>query len=327
MLAAKIPKQEAEKLRQFLVKNNLLLKNYKPIRARKYVYFPVKQKFEFLGIEFCYKKFQAIKLKRPEDLLKDKLTKEELPLLPKSFDIIGDILIFELDKKLEKKEKIIAEAFLKCYKNIKVVAKKTAAISGRYRTRKLKILAGENRKETVHKENNVLIKLDVEKCYFSPRLANERLRIAKLVKPKEHVLVMFSGVGPYCLVIAKNSKAEKIYGIEINPIAHKYALKNVRINKLNNVFLFKGDVRKVLPKIREMFDRIVMPLPKDSPTFLNLAIKKLRPHGTIHLYLFAKEKDFENIIKKYSKIFKVKLVKCGQYAPEVYRICLDLKKR
>jgi len=47
MLAAKIPKQKAEKLRQFLVKNNLLLKNYKPIRARKYVYFPVKQSLNF----------------------------------------------------------------------------------------------------------------------------------------------------------------------------------------------------------------------------------------------------------------------------------------
>jgi hypothetical protein len=45
-------------------------------------------------------------------------------------------------------------------------------------------MSGEKRTETTHKENGVNIKLDVEKCYFSPRLSQERLRIAKLVKNK-----------------------------------------------------------------------------------------------------------------------------------------------
>ena len=167
-----------------------------------------------------------------------------------SFDIVGDIAIFQTD--ISKKE---AEALLKEHNNLKVVCKKTKKYSGRYRLPKLKVIAGEKRKETEYKENNARLKLDVEKCYFSPRLANERLRIAKLVKENESVLVMFSGVGVYPLVIAKNSKPKIVYGIEINPIAHKYALENAELNKVGNVKLFKGDVKTVLPKIKLKFNK------------------------------------------------------------------------
>ncbi|MBI2145272.1 hypothetical protein HYU18_03015 [Candidatus Woesearchaeota archaeon] len=36
-------------------------------------------------------------------------------------------------------------------------------------------------KITIHKENKVILKLNVEKCYFSQRTASERLRIAKQI--------------------------------------------------------------------------------------------------------------------------------------------------
>lgn len=248
--------------------------------------------------------------------------------LPSSYDIIGDILIFEVkDKLTNKQEKQIADELLKLNKNIKVVAKRADIHKGKYRTRKIKILAGENRKTTLYKENRVSIKLDVERCYFSPRLSSERLRIAKIVKRNESVLCMFSGVAPYPLVISKCSKAKEIYGIEINPIAHKYALENVRINKFTNIKLIKGDVKKELPKLKKKFDRIIMPLPKESEKYLDLALKYLKKNGTIHLYLFAKEEDFKKSINKYSKKFNVRLTKCGAYAPRVYRICLDLKRK
>lgn len=167
--------------------------------------------------------------------------------LPKSYDIIGDILIFEIkDKLTNKEEKQIANELLKLNSNIKVVAKRADIYKGKYRTRKIKILAGEKRTETIHKENGINIKLDVEKCYFSPRLSQERLRIARLVKENEDVLVMFSGVAPYPLVIAKNARPGSIYGIEINPVAYKYALENVRINRFSNIHLLRGDVDKEL---------------------------------------------------------------------------------
>src|SRR3989344_2283064 len=230
-----------------------------------------------------------------KELLKNKLTNEEIKLLPKSFDVVGSIAIFsDFPKKLNKKEKIISNLLLKNNKNIRTVTKKIEFYKGKYRTPNIKIILGEKTKETIHKENNVLVKLNIETCYFSPRLSNERLRIAKLVKPKEIVLVMFSGVGIYPLVISQNSKAKEIYGIELNKEAHRYALESLRLNRLNNITLIEGDVKKMVPKLNKKFDRIVMPLPKNAEDFLDSALKVSKKNTIIHFYDF----EHENEIKK-----------------------------
>ena len=227
--------------------------------------------------------------------LKDKLRDKELELMPTSFDVVGDILIFsDFPKELAKKEKLIGKIILDKYHHIKTILKKTKKYSGKFRTPKLKIIAGEKRKETIHKENNVFIKLDVEKVYFSARMSSERKRIADLIKPNESVLVMFSGSGIYPLAIAKNTECKEVYGIEINPAAHKYAVENIKKNKLENkIKLFLGDVRKIMPKLNKKFDRILMPLPKGGENFLELALKYIEKNGTIHFYNFLHEGEFE----------------------------------
>ncbi len=267
--------------------------------------------------------------------LKDKLSEKELKLMPTSFDVVGDILIFsEFPKELIKKEKLIGKTILETYHHIKTILKKTKKYSGKFRTPKLEIIAGEKRKETTHKENNVFIMLDVEKVYFSARMSSERKRISDLIKPNESVLIMFSGAGPYPLVIANNTKCKEVYGIEINPTAHKYALENIKKNKLENkIKLFLGDVTKIMPKINKKFNRILMPLPKEGGNFLDLALKYIKKNGIIHFYGFLHEDEFEkaheNIKKaceKAKKKFKIlNTVKCGQYSPGFYRICADFE--
>ena len=266
---------------------------------------------------------------------RDKLSAKELQLLPTSFDVVGDIMIFsEFPKKLSKKEKLIGKAILKTYPNIKTLLKKIRKYSGKFRTPKLKVISGEMRKETTHKENNVFIKLDVEKVYFSARMSNERKRISDLIKPNESILIMFSGSGIYPLVIAKNTKCKEVYGIEINPIAHKYAMENIRKNKLENkIRLFLGDVNKVMPKINKKFDRILMPLPKGGEKFLKLSLRYIKKNGTVHFYDFLHEGEFYKsetkakraCDKSKRKYKKLNMVKCGQYSPGFFRVCLDFK--
>src|SRR3989344_5189317 len=97
-----------------------------------------------------------------------KLPKNLINLVPTSFDQIGEIAIFnEFPKELKKNKKF----------------------SGKYRLQKIRIIAGKKTKETIHKENNLKFKLDIEKAYFSPRTGSERLRIASKIKPDESVLV------------------------------------------------------------------------------------------------------------------------------------------
>ena len=267
--------------------------------------------------------------------LKDKLNAKELKLVPSSFDIIGGILIFSgFPKELQKKEKIIANVILSEYKHINSIYKKSKKYSGTYRTPKLKLISGVKTKETEYRENNIKIKLDVEKIYFSPRLSEERKRICKNVKENESILVMFSGCAIYPLVIGKNTMAKEIYGIELNPTAHKYALINVKLNKLENkIKLFLGDAKKIMPFIDKKFDRIVMPLPKGAENFLDLALNKIKKNGIINFYSFSKEEEYDKITtiihnecKKLNKKCQIlNIVKCGQFSPRVFRVCVDFR--
>ena len=276
-------------------------------------------------------------MKKPTNLreaLKNKLTKKEKESLITSFDVVGDIALIQISDKLKKKERVIAETLLKLYKNINVVIKEIGGHKGIYRIQKVKVLAGESRKETEYRESGVRMRFNVEKTYFSPRYGTERLRVANLVKKGEDVLVMFSGVGPFCLVIARNAEPRVVYGIEINPLAHKYGVENVKLNKLEDkVKLFKGDVRKVVPGIRKKFDRVLMPLPKGGENFLGVALSAVKKNGMIHFYDFLHQDEFDKAKEKVKKACKeskkkcriLRLVKCGQQSPRVYRVCVDFK--
>ena len=268
-----------------------------------------------------------------KDLKINGLTKKESSFVPRSFDVVGDILIFsDFPSELENKQKIIGDYFLQQHKNIKVILKKTKKYSGKFRTAQMRVVSGERRKETIYVEHGCRFKLHLEKTYFSSRLSTERKRIYEQVKKGEDVLVMFSGIAPYPIVISKNTNAREIYGIEINPLAHKYATENIVLNKINNVKLSLGGVNDILPKIKKKFDRILMPLPKGADAFLDLALSKIKKRGTIHFYDFFDKKNVHGLaiekIKKacHGKKFKVlRVVKCGQYSPGKYRICVDFR--
>ncbi|MAG45423.1 MAG: hypothetical protein CMH63_01470 [Nanoarchaeota archaeon] len=246
--------------------------------------------------------------------------------LPSSFDVIGSIAILSEKTKQPKK---VARTLLKNFKNLETVVVKTGIHYGKYRLQKTKILAGKKSKTTIHKENNCTFKLNIDQTYFSQRLSNERLRISKLVKKGEEILIMFSGIAVYPITVSKLSPAKEIHAIEINPKAHKFAQENLELNKITNVKLFQGDVSKVIPKIKKKFDRIIMPLPRDAASYLDLAIKKLKPSGTIHFYDFQRLEDIPSkSIEKIRLLCKpqiLRVVKVGQYSPKKFRVCIDFK--
>ncbi len=265
------------------------------------------------------------------ELVKGKITKNELDKLKASYDLVGSIAIIDIPPELAKKEKIIAEAVMKQHKNVKTVAKKVGIHGGEFRLQKVKIISGERAKETQCIEHKVRLMLNVEKVYFSVRLSTERKRISDLVKKGERVLVMFSGCAPYPCVFAKNSLAKEIIGVEKNKIAHEYGEKNLKLNKIKNVKLYCGDVKKIVPGLGK-FDRIVMPLPKDASSFLDIALKAAKKGSTVHFYDFLHEEDIpKSSVEKIAKACKdagrkcriLRTVKVGQYAPRKYRVCVD----
>lgn len=261
---------------------------------------------------------------RLKDLLKDTLSEEELKLAPSAFDVVGDIAIIWIPDGLRHKEKEIGEKLL-TFKQIKTVLKKSSAVEDEFRVRKYDLLAGEDKTETIYVEYGSRYKVDVTKAYFSPRLGNERERIVKLVKPGEKVLVMFAGIGPYAIQIAKRAKPEIVYAVEINPEGVRYMEENIKMSKVGHLVKpFCGDVREVVPTLGEKFDRIVMPLPKDAETFLDVAKQVANKGATIHLYIFGESK--EDVIGRIKDDVEIlDCVECGSYSAGTSRYCVDFR--
>ena len=278
-----------------------------------------------------YHKFHSAQSLR--ELLKGILTEKEQSHLMRSYELLGSLAIIEVPKELKKKERKIASLLMESHKNINTVVKKKGGHEGELRLQKYSYIAGKKTKEVEYKEHNCIFHFDIEKSYFSSRLGNERKRIITQVNPGETILVMFSGCAPYPITLAKNTKAKAVYGIELNKYAHKFALENVIRNKLKNVFLYNGDAKKVVPKLKISFDRILMPLPKGAECFLSTSLAAIKKNGIIHMYDFEKDSEFEKGVEKIQQACKkakkkckiLSITRCGQNAPHTFRICIDFK--
>jgi tRNA (guanine37-N1)-methyltransferase len=268
-------------------------------------------------------------------LLEEKLTAEELTKLRRSFEIIGDIVIVDIPDEILHAKGDIIEAILRKHKHVKTILKKKGEVSGDFRIANYEIIYG-NETETIVKEHGCRFIVDPTKVYYSVKLAGERERLARLVTEGEEVLVMFSGVGPYPIVIARLSKPYEVIGIELNPIAVEYFKKNIRLNKVEDkVSVVEGDVRDVLPEIEKEFDRILMPAPNTAESFVELLPGKIKRGGYIHYYTFAGEEEEESgaLKKRTIRLFKkngidikvVNIRRCGHFAPYVHRYVIDLR--
>ena len=274
----------------------------------------------------------AVKLKQ---VLRGLLSEEELQALVGSYDVVGDMAIIIVPGELQARERLIAGALLAGNPRLKVVAKRAGHYGGEFRTIPLTILAGEERKETEVRESGLRLRVNPETVYYSVRSGHERRRIASLVREHEDILVLFSGIAPYPLVISRFSRARSIVGIEKNPQAHEYALQNLRLNrKLCNIELYLGDAENmpVLCPARR-FDRVIMPLPTGAAAFLPPALAVLKPQGWLHFYDMQRREMFEPSLQQVVDVCHrqgrtvdfAEIVRCGHCAPRTFRICIDAR--
>jgi tRNA (guanine37-N1)-methyltransferase len=254
----------------------------------------------------------------------------------RSFNILGNVAVVNFSdetKSLDKKK--FAIEILSKNKFLKTVLEKSRKFHGRLRKMETKYLAGEKNKEVLYRENNCSFRFNIDTTYFSPRLSNERKEIAELIKKDSEVLVMFAGVAPFSIVIAKNSKAKRVYSNEINKEANKYAELNTELNGVKNRIEFvNGDIKKValrLKKENKKFDFIVMPRPNLRESFLEQAFILSRKGTKVYYYDFCKVDETGLIvdkIKKQAAKFKrqVKILKvksAGETAPYKIRVRVD----
>jgi len=280
----------------FLKEKGILNRNLKIRKDGNIAYIPVLNEIE--GMETLEMDFETIeKIKSYREFLN--LSKEIIDELPKSYDIIGDIIIIKLKNDFLKYSNEIGEALLKFHKNMKTVAL-DLGVQGELRIRNLKVIAGDGL-DTIHKENGIRIFVNPGESYFSPRLASERMRVLNKVKDGETIIDMFCGVGPFSILIGKNRNV-KIYAIDKNEKAIGYLKKSIEINKINNVFPIAGDVKEKIDEL-PLADRIIMDLPFYSMNFLDLALKKSKKGGIIHIYVITENED--EILEQFKTKFNI----------------------
>ena len=271
--------------------------------------------------------------------LRGVIPRETLSLVPRSYDIIGSrgkaVAVLEIPEELRPYEVEVARAIMELHRCVKSVLAKESGRIGDYRLRRLRLIAGDPDTEVIHREAGCLFKLDPMKVYFSPREATERGRIASKVESGERILVMFSGVGPYPIRIAKLRDDVDITAIELNPDAHNYCIENIHLNRVEDrVHPILGDVRDVCPRLEAVFNRIVMPLPLGAYRFLDLAIPLLVEGGILHFYHWAREpeifREAEQLVLEAAERFGrgaeiTDRIRVSQYSPRVWKVRVDAR--
>ena len=250
------------------------------------------------------------------------------------YDILGNIAILKGEGKTEEQKILQAQELLK-KPGIETVLEKATNVKGRLRTIKTKHLLGKKTLVAELKENGCTFRFNVESCYFSPRLSNERQIIASKIKRKDKVLVMFAGVGVYPVVIYHYSKPSMIVGVELGKECCKYFKGNLILNKipLDKIEIIQGDVKKKVNSGLGKFDVVVMARPNLDESFLKWGLIACKKGTRLFYYGFCKDDEAENmaneLVKEAKKLKrKIKIIDvspAGEIAPYKHRYRVEIK--
>jgi tRNA (guanine37-N1)-methyltransferase len=278
-----VPPSEGESVRRRLQEAGVLRKDLRIEREKDRLFIPVTERVD-LGrpvLEREFKQaFTAVRSYRDVVQVPPRLA----PLLPKAFDVIGDIVVLRIPEELKGYEGAIGDAILKWNTKLRTVAV-DEGVGGELRIRKVRVVAGEPRTRTEHIEFGLRYLVDVERAYFSPRLGAERQRVAAQVSPGETVVDMFAGVGPYAILIARTRHPKTVHAIDANPAAVELLRENVRRNRAD-VAVHEGLGQEILPRLAPV-DRVIMDLPQGAREFLPATVPCVRYGGIVHFYAIA----------------------------------------
>jgi tRNA (guanine37-N1)-methyltransferase len=343
----KVPRKEGETALKLLKKLGLVNAAYKIAHSDDHILIPLKRSPEVeeraqlaqsIGPfeETTFQPTPRHARKTTLNILGDRLPPHLLASVPRSIDIVGHIAIVELPPELAEHESVVGETVLEAHPRLRTVLAKAGKVGGDYRLREYRLIAGEDRTETLHMEYGCRLALDISKVYFSPRLAGEHWRVSRQAREGEVVVDMFAGVGPFSIMIARARADIKIYAIDANPDAVAYLERNIQLNRVEGkVIPILGEADRVVEEgLKGIADRVIMNLPEKALEFIAAACNALRREGgMIHFYEFAAEPNpvektegdlrsaVEGAGRRIKQIYLAKTVKAT--APREWQVVVD----
>ncbi len=253
-------------------------------------------------------------------------------------EMVGDIAVIRKPPDLAPELFIpVGEEILRTLPYVKSVWLAITPIKSQYRVREHVFLAGERRSVTTYREHGCVFKIDINNVYASPALNYEHRRVAELVSPGEFVINMFAGAGLFSIIIAKKARPKQVISIDVNPRAYELMLENISLNKVEGVVTARlGDAAQVIKDYVNSADRVLMPLPEYSRTYLPEAISALDRRGVIHVYDFVSAESREEALVKGRGVFERELRGLGvmyeflfsrvvrSVGPRYYQVVLDI---
>lgn len=132
--------------------------------------------------------------------------------------------------------------------------------------------------------NNMYFKVSYD-AFFQINLGITKKLFDLLIglAPKDkNVLDLFCGTGTLGLTLAPFSK--KVYGIEINENATINATYNAKINGLNNCYYLCGDANKLISKINDKIDLVIIDPPRSGMSKEGIELlKKVKADNIIYI--------------------------------------------
>lgn len=265
-----VRKEDAQDLITLLRKEDLLDRRYQVQRKDDLVLIPVTEEPQNIGASYT-----LVDLEPKESKVATQPRKAG-----GAFDLMGEIAITKIRNR--ERAAALAKDLIRAHPNIRSVYL-DAGIAGEYRLRELELLEGAPITVTRYRENGIIFELDVSRVYFSPRLATERMFVAKDTTDGESVIDMFAGIGAFSINIAKLRDVD-VTAIDSNPAAIEYMEKSISLNHIRGrVHPVHGDSATVMKTLPEA-DRIIMNLPHESNQYLHIAVSKLKKGGFLHYY-------------------------------------------
>ncbi len=215
-----------------------------------------------------------------------------------SFERIADFFVI---KEREGWEKILEE--LKEKQSPRAIFLDNG-VEGSFRIRKLKRIDGTGKPSGIHKENGFRYVVDLEKAYFSPRLAGLRREITESVQNSKSdglIVDMYSGIGPISIPLLRGNS--RVLSIDINPEAIRLLSQNTKLNKVRG-WAMVANSNEIFECLKGT-DQVIMNNPTQPLSVSQNIINRLREGTLIHLTHISNRRDdvgFEGVDVIQSKI-------------------------